>query len=187
MLISANSSQKVPFDNIELLMISFIVILICAVLVNANAISAKAIISENEDKKLVTGRIDSAQKYVNGNTTWLLSGNWKSNLFTKMKFNDTNPAKFSATINMVLANGSSPHKHKISDFSLTKVSTQNNATKYEGTLSLSMIDGPVFGIPYVIMHFQNDTISLSLEGITSDQLKVVNHFGGTPIIGKFTN
>jgi len=88
---------------------------------------------------------------------------------------------------MVLANGSSPHKHKISDFSLTRVFTQDNATTYEGTLSLSMMDGPVFGIPYLIKHFQNDTISISLEGITSDQLNVVNHFGGTPIIGKFTN
>jgi len=170
-----------------MIMISFIAVLICAMLVNVNSIMANAKILETEDKKLTTGRIDSAQKDVNGNTTWVLSGNWKSNLFTKMKFNDTNPAKFSATINMVLANGSSPHKHKISDFSLTKVSTQNNATKYEGTLSLSMMDGPVFGIPYVIMHFQNDTISLSLEGMTSDQLKVVNHFAGTPIIGKFTN
>ena len=94
---------------------------------------------------------------------------------------------FQSTVNTGLANGSSPHKHKISDFSLNRVSTQDNATTYEGTLSISMMDGPVFGIPYLIKDFQNDTISISLEGITSDQLNVVNHFGGTPIIGKFTN
>ena len=169
-------------------MISFIAVVICAMLVSVISITANAKILETEDKKLATGRIDSAQKDVNGNTSWLLSGNWKSNLFTTtMKFNDTNPAKFSATVNMVMTNGSSPHKHKISDFSLTRVAIQDNATTYEGTLSLSMMDGPVFGIPYLIKHFQNDTISISLEGITSDQLNVVNHFGGIPIIGKFTN
>ena len=69
------------------------------------------------------------------------------------KFNDTNPTKFSATVNMVLANRSSPHKHKISDFSLTRVFTQDNATTYEGTFSISMMDGPVFGIPYLTQHF----------------------------------
>jgi hypothetical protein len=187
MLISANISLKVSFDKMAMFMIPFIAVLICAMLVSVNSITANAKILETEDKKLATGRIDSVQKDVNGNTSWLLSGNWKSNLFTSMIFNDTNPAKFSATVNMVLANGSSPHKHKISDFSLTRVSIQNNATTYEGTLSLSMMDGPVFGIPYLIKHFQNDTISISLEGITSDQLNVVNHFGRTPIIGKFTN
>ena len=186
MLICANISLKVPFDNVTIIMISFIAVFICSILVNVDSITANAKILETENKILTTGRIDSAQKDVNGNTTWLLSGNWKSNLFTSTKFNDTNSAKFSATVNMVLANGSSPHKHKISDFSLTRVSTQDNTTTYEGTLSISMMDGPVFGIPYLIKHFQNDTISISLGGITSDQLNVVNHFGGTPIIGKYT-
>ena len=137
-----------------MIMISFIAVLICAMLVNVNSIMANAKILETEDKKLTTGRIDSAQKDVNGNAMWGLYGNWKSNLFTNTKFNDTNPAKFSIDVNMVLANGSSPHKHKISDFSLNRVSTQDNATTYEGRLSISMMDGPVFGIPYLIKHFQ---------------------------------
>ena len=71
-------------------MISFIAVVICAMLVNVDSITANAKILETENKKLATGRIDSAQKDVNGNTTWLLSGNWKSNLFTSTKFNDTN-------------------------------------------------------------------------------------------------
>ena len=100
-----------------MIMISFIAVLICAMLVNVNSIMANAKILETEDKKLTTGRIDSAQKDVNGNITWVFSGNWKSNLFNNTEFNDTNPAKFSVTVNMVPANGSSPHKHKISDFS----------------------------------------------------------------------
>ena len=154
MLIYANISIKVRIDDMAMIMISFIALLICTLLVNVNSMTANAKILETEDKKLTTGRIDSAQKDVNGNTTWVLSGNWKSNLFTNTKLNDTNPAKLSATVNMVLANGSSPHKHKISDFSLNRVSTQDNATTYEGTLSISMMDGPVFGIPYLIKHFK---------------------------------
>ena len=58
-----------------MIMISFIAVLICAMLVNVNSITANAKILETEDKKLTTGRIDGAQKDVNGNTTYVLSGN----------------------------------------------------------------------------------------------------------------
>jgi len=68
-LISANISLKVHFDNLAMIMISFIAVLICAMLVNVNSIMANAKILETEDKKLTTGRIDSAQKNVNGNAT----------------------------------------------------------------------------------------------------------------------
>ncbi len=82
-----------------------------------------------------------------------------------------------------------PHKHKISHFTLTNISTQKNSTVYEGTLSLSMNLGPIFAIPVTIRNFQNETISISLEpleGISSDQMNVVNHFDNKPISGTFT-
>ena len=60
MLISANISQKVPFDHMAMIMISFIAVFICAMLVNVNSITANAKILETKDKKLTTGRIYSA-------------------------------------------------------------------------------------------------------------------------------
>ena len=179
---------QVSLDSNKILMISLTIIatifywavLYCPVLI----ISAQT--DKNADQTI--GQINSTQKDLNDNTTWLLSGKWKSNLFTNTDFNNTNPGKFSATIDMIMANGSSGHKHKISDWSLTNTSNQQNGTTlYEGTMSMSMKDGPIFGIPYVIKNLDNRMISLSLEGITSDQLEVVNHFGRTPIIGIFPN
>jgi hypothetical protein len=180
---------KVSRNSNKILMISLTIIatvfcwavLYCPVLI----ISAQ---TDGKNVNLTNGQINSTQKDLNDNTTWLLSGKWKSNLFTNTDFNNTNPGKFSATINMLMENGSSGHKHKISDFSLTNISKQqNDTTVYEGTMSVSMKNGPIFGIPYVIKNIDNTTISLSLEGITSDQLEVVNHFGRTPIIGIFSN
>jgi hypothetical protein len=49
--------------------------------------------------------------------------------------------------------------------------------------------GLVFVIPVIIRNFQNETISISLEsleGITSDQMNVINHFENKPIYGTFS-
>jgi hypothetical protein len=144
-------------------------------------------VAQSEDKNpiLATGPINSTIKDTGG-ATWLLSGTWKGNLFTNADFNNTNQAKFSATINMVMGNGSSAHKHKISDFELANVSKHGNGTTvYEGIMSISMEKGPIFGIPYVIKNLQNRILSISLQGITSDQKEVIDHFGNRPIIGTF--
>lgn len=180
---------QVSLDSNKMLMISltFIATVFYWVVLYSPVLTISAQ-TDDKNANLTIGQINSTQKDLNDNTTWLLSGKWKSNLFTNTDFNNTNPGKFSATINMLMANGSSGHKHKISDFSLTNMSKQQNGTTvYEGTMSVSMKDGPIFGIPYVIKNLHNRTISLSLEGITSDQLEVVNHFGRTPIIGIFPN
>jgi hypothetical protein len=48
---------------------------------------------------------------------------------------------------------------------------------------------PVFVIPVIIKNFQNESIDISLEsleGITSDQMDVINHFQNKPISVKFS-
>lgn len=137
-----------------------------------------------------SGKINSTLKNMNENNTWLLTGSWKSNLFTNTKFNHSNPAKFSAKIDMVMANGSFPHKHKMSHFMFTNASTEELSNVYDGYVSVSMELGPVFAIPIKIKDFQNGTISLSLElleDVTVDQAKVINHFEGKPIMGMMEN
>ena len=166
-----------------------ITVIICLTTINVLGVIVYAQVEDMKDRMLTNGQINSTLRDANGNTIWLLSGKWKSNLFTNTKFNDTNPAKFSATINMVMANGSSPHKHKLADFTLTNMSTQNSSTAYEGSLSVSMTLGPVFGIPVIIRNFQNESLSISLEpleGITSDQMNVIKHFENKPISLSFT-
>lgn len=139
---------------------------------------------------VTTGKINSTFENMNENNKWLLSGSWKSNLFTNTQFNHSNPAKFSAKIDMVMANGSFPHKHKISHFMLANASTEELSSVYNGYVSVNMKLGPVFAIPIKIRDFQNGTISLSLElleDVTVDQSKVINHFGQKPIMGMMEN
>jgi hypothetical protein len=180
-------SKKVRLDN-RIMMTTIVIVIIYLMPVNVFGVIVYAQVEDLKHKMLTTGKINESLKDENGNKIWILSGNWNSNLFSNTKFNHTNPAKFSATINMVMTNGSSPHKHKVSHFTLTNMSTQNNSTMYEGYLSVSMKLGPVFAIPVIIRNFQNETISISLEsleGITSDQMNVINHFESKPISGTF--
>jgi hypothetical protein len=91
---------------------------------------------------------------------------------------------------MVMANGSLPHKHKISHFMLTNITTGDNSAEYEGYAAVSMKLGPVFTIPVIIKNYHNETISISfelLDDITLDQRKVISHFEGKPILGIFSN
>ena len=183
-------SKKIRLDNKTMMMITTIAIVIIYLIpVNVFGVIVYAQVEDLKNKMLTTGKIKDSLKDENGNKIWILSGNWNSNVFSNTKFNHTNPAKFSATINMVMTNGSTAHKHKVSHFTLTNMSTQNNSTMYEGYLSVSMKLGPVFTIPVIIRNFQNETISISLEsleGITSDQMNVINHFENKPIYGTFT-
>lgn len=177
--------NKIRFDNTIMVTTIFIAI-IYLMPVNVFEVTVYAQIEDLKDTMSTTGKINDSLKDENGNTIWLLSGKWKSNLFANTQFNLTNPAKFSATIDMVMANGSSPHEHKVSHFTLTNMSIQNNSKVYEGYLSVSMKLGPVFAIPVMIRNFQNETISISLEsleGITSDQMDVISHFQSKPISG----
>jgi len=152
--------------------------------------SASSALNEELRYNTTMGKINSTLKNMNENTTWLLSGSWKSNLFTNTKFNHSNPAKFSAKIDMVMANGSFPHKHKISHFMLMNISAEDFSKVYEGYAAVSMELGPVFAIPIKIKNFQNGTITLSLElldDVTVDQAKVISHFEGKPILGMMRN
>lgn len=175
----------VPSDLAPLGLICSIV---CLMLITIPAHVSGELTYDLQGKILTSGKINDTVKKDNGNTTWLLSGSWKSNLFTNAEYNYTNPAKFSAKINMVLINGSSPHTHKISHFVLSNISTQENSKVYEGYLAVSMKLGPVFAIPVSIANYQNETISISLKSlddITLDQTEVINHFESKPIFGRF--
>jgi hypothetical protein len=162
--------------------------IICLMSVHISMGASSGLIEELQGKIFAVGKINDTVKKDNENATWLLSGSWKSNLFTNAEFNHTNPAKFSAKINMVMENGSSPHVHKISHFSLINSSTQDHVTSYHGYIAISMKLGPVFAIPVTIKNYQNETIGISLESfddITLDQTKVINHFANRQISGTF--
>jgi hypothetical protein len=111
---------------------------------------------------------------------WILSGNWVTNIINKTKtdFNQTNPAKFDATITMVMVNGSARHQHQISNYSLTDVKTENDTVTYKGLATVTMKGEPVAEVPIEIKIINNNLISISF-----DPAKFEMHFGETPIYG----
>ena len=126
------------------------------------------------------GPIASIQNDKNGKPAWILSGHWVTNVINKTKesFNQTNPAKFDAWINMVMLNGSAMHKHTISNFSLTNATMQDKISTYKGTITITMKEGPVKDVPVEIKVMDNHAVATSVDGA-----KTNNHFGNTPIFG----
>ena len=152
------------------------------------------------------GTIASIQNDESGNPAWILSGYWKASL-TEGKAgeygNQTSPpsnstsamgqdmsacmichkvANFGASIDMVRTNGSALHQHKIDNFTLTGISMPNNTTMmYNGTVTITMREGPVQDVPFSATVMDGNIISLWLDPSMLD-----NHFGDTPIYGLVT-
>jgi hypothetical protein len=144
------------------------------------------------------GTIASIQNDENGNPAWVLSGYWKASLTEGAKGNQSSPAsnstssmgedmsnkvgKFGAWFGMVMTNGSAAHKHQIDNFTLTAISMPDNATMiYNGTVSITMKEGPVHDVPMSATVKGGNVLSLWL-----DPSKIDNHFGNTPIYGTVT-
>lgn len=141
------------------------------------------------------GTIASLQNDENGNPTWIVSGLWEGSLTNKTQGGEGNQtatttnastataslpnATFHSKFNMVMTNGSAMHDHEIYDFTLADISKTNNSTiVYNGTATITMMQGPVPDVPISIKTMDNNTIS-----IWADPTKVNNHFGNTPIFG----
>jgi hypothetical protein len=133
-----------------------------------------------DQKGLVFGAISSIQNNNQGKPGWILSGHWFTNIINKTKdsFNQTNPAKFDSWFYMSMLDGSAMHKHTISNFSLSDISSQGNTTSYKGTVTITLKEGPVKEVPIEIKVMNNHVITLSL-----DATKTNKHFGDTPIYG----
>src|SRR5918999_3837693 len=147
------------------------------------------------------GTIASLQNDENGNPTWIVSGIWKGSLSMGNETQDvgsnqtnTTSAAANATsttgggspnatlyskFNMVMTNGSALHDHEIYDFKLTNMTMPNNTTTvYNGTVTITMRQGPVTNVPVSIKSMESNAIR-----IWADPAMINNHFGNTPIFG----
>ena len=119
------------------------------------------------------GTIASIQNGKDGKPAWETSGIWD------FKGLNSNSPMFNATFIMVMLNGSAAHKHTITDFKMTgNPTTNNNATTYNGTATVSLKAGPATGVPISIKLMGDSAVSVWI-----DPSKTENHFGNTPIYG----
>src|ERR671931_717268 len=119
------------------------------------------------------GTIASIQNGKDGKPAWVTSGIWD------FKSLNSNSPMFNATFNMFMLNGNAAHKHTITDFKITgNPTTNNNATTYNGTVTVSLKAGPARDVPISIKLMGDNAVSIWI-----DPSKTENHFGNTPIYG----
>ena len=119
-----------------------------------------------------SGTIASIQNGKNGKPEWVASGSWDFK-----NINSSSPA-FSSTFNMVMVNGTAPHKHTITDFKMTGSPTKSGiATTYNGTASVTMKGMTMSNVP-ISIKLMGRAMSLHI-----DPTMTMGHFGNTPIYG----
>ena len=137
--------------------------------------------ASNNATKL-SGVIASLQNNNAGAPQWITAGHWQLESDRSVFGNDTTEPQvnnFSAVIYMTsMTNGSNMHQHEISDFMQTSVlHSGENVTTINGTLTISMSDGPHQNTSGY-MRLQNNMISIWIDPSELDE-----HFGPTPVYG----
>ena len=174
-------SNKKSFRKSISLFTALLILTGAIAIVTYSLSSGEAYPAKGKDRIDMTfGAISSIQNNEQGEPSWIISGHWITNIINKTmdSFNQTNPAKFDSWVYMVMLDGTAMHKHSISNFSLSDVSNQDNASSYKGTVTVTLKDGPVEQVPIEVKVGNNHVIGLSI-----DAAKTNNHFGDTPIYG----
>ena len=88
-------------------------------------------------------------------------------------------SSFNAIVEMTrLADGTALHTHTFSDFQQSAIlHSAGNTTTINGTMTVSLQEGPVENVP-VHITLQNNLITIFVDPMMTD-----NHFGPTPISG----
>ncbi len=114
---------------------------------------------------------------------WVTAGYWEleSDMPLFGGTTETRPTvtNFDAIVEMVhLADGTALHSHTFSDFRQTDIiSAAENTTTIQGTMTVTLQEGPVQNVP-VFITLQNNLLSIAIDPAASE-----NHFGPTPING----
>ena len=143
-----------------------------------------ALAVDSDSANSVKGDFASIQNNEEGVPAWIVAGNWTMNLSGPLQNSSSSPSadatSFDGSIRMVQLNGSAPHEHQLSNFSQTNsaYNATSNSTTFNGTMTVTLRDGPHPDVPASIKIMQDKTIS-----VWFDPASVDNHFGNTPIFG----
>jgi cell division protein FtsL len=139
---------------------------------NSTAQQQQQSTSSNTSDK--SGIITSVQTDAQGK--WNLNGTWS------LKGANSGSPTFTSEFSMAKLDGSSKHKHNISDFKMAgKPATDSSGTIYTGTATITMKEEPATNVPVTILISNNGAFSIKV-----DQKATADHFGNTPIMGKVT-
>lgn len=112
----------------------------------------------------------------NGEPEWIQSGMWMIKMAGAPSPGKPNLV-FVAQMAMVKIDGTSLHKHRISNFATSSYEIGKDAVLVKGNATIGMKDGPVNNVPV------NVSISAKSVAISIDKNMVDNHFGTSPVYG----
>lgn len=115
----------------------------------------------------------------NGEPLWIISGTWKSNLSSNQTQVGDNSTVFNASFEMIKTDGTVKHTHTLTNFVVSDIANQNNATVFNGTGIITMPEAPITDVPISIKVMNNKNIGI----IYIDPNKVDYHYGTKPIYG----
>ncbi len=141
---------------------------IAGVLLSLTGTNAQALSGALTDYKFGYGPIASI------NNDWILAGHWMG-YFNPSNLTDSG---FHSTFDMVMKNGSGPHLHQISNATINDVNMDGNNQTVQGSVTITMRDGPVLNVPTTWTTSNNNTIAMDM-----DPSMINNHFGESPIYG----
>ena len=151
---------------------SFFKILVCFIiagtLFSINMTNSHAQLASFPDYERGYGPISSL------NNDWILTGGYMG----YGNPSNVSDSGFHATFSMVMKNGTAYHMHQISNATLEDVRMDGNNTIMQGSVTVTMRDGPVSNVPTNWTINNNNTLAISM-----DPSKINNHFGDTPIYG----
>ncbi|MEO9295848.1 MAG: hypothetical protein ABI347_09640 [Nitrososphaera sp.] len=126
------------------------------------------------------GTISSIQPDEKGAPVWIQSGIWtlkikgNGSAVTGYKSNLT----FRAVFDMVEPDGTSMHRHAVSDLKVSGFTNENNVYVINGTATVDMKGTLVKDVPVTIKVMNDSAIAMWIG-----PARVDNHFGTTPIYG----
>lgn len=142
--------------------------MIAGTLLSLTGANAQALSGSLADYKFGYGPIASI------NNDWILAGHWMG-YHNPSNLTDSG---FHSTFDMVMKNGSAPHMHQISNATISDVKMDGNNTVIQGSVTITMKDGPVLNVPTTWTISNNNTLAIDLDPST-----INNHFGESPIYG----
>jgi hypothetical protein len=148
------------------------IFVIAGALLSLTGTNAQALSGSLSDYKFGYGPIASI------NNDWILAGHWMG-YFNPSNLTDSG---FHSTFDMVMKNGSAPHMHQISNATISDVKMDGNNQVIQGSVTITMKDGPVLNVPTTWTTSNNNTLAIEL-----DPSMVNNHFGESPIYGLVLN
>lgn len=140
-------------------------------------ISDRVIVAMEQNRRVITGGVFSTIQTGTDGTDWIVYGPWRLTLRPEGNSTDPVDAAFRAVLTMVQKDGTAKHRHTISDFQLTEMSSEESKVTFEGTATISTRDGPKEGVPVTITLHNSEVIEFAID------TSVLDHFGESPLYG----